>query len=99
MPQGTRQRAGLWGGAAPPAGAGREGGMTPLTIPKAELGRGTRIPLTVLGGNAELIARFAADMLAEYEAALAASRPKAVFIVPVGPVGQYDLLADRCNAE
>lgn len=73
--------------------------MNPLTIPKGELGRGARIPLTVLGGNAEVIARFADDMLAEYQAALAAGRPQAVFIVPVGPVGQYDLLADRCNAE
>jgi glucosamine-6-phosphate deaminase len=73
--------------------------VNPLTIPKSELGRGARIPLTVLGGNAEVIARFADDLLAEYQAALAAGRPKAVFIVPVGPVGQYDLLADRCNAE
>jgi glucosamine-6-phosphate deaminase len=73
--------------------------MNPLTIPKEELGRDARIPLTVLGGNAEVIARFAEDMLAEYQAALAAGRPQAVFIVPVGPVGQYDLLADRCNAE
>lgn len=73
--------------------------MNPLTISKADLGRGARIPLTVLRGNAEVVARFADDMLAEYQAALAAGRPQAVFIVPVGPVGQYDLLAHRCNAE
>jgi len=73
--------------------------MNPLTIPKADLGRGARIPLTVLRGNAEVVARFADDVLGEYRAALAAGRPHAVFIVPVGPVGHYDLLADRCNAE
>ncbi len=73
--------------------------MNPLTIPKADLGRGARIPLTVLRDNVEVIARFAHDLLAEYQAALAAGRPQAVFIVPVGPVGQYDLLAHRCNAE
>lgn len=73
--------------------------MDPLTITKAELGRGARISLTVLPGNAEVVARLADDMLAEYQAALAAGRPQAVFIVPVGPVGQYDMLADRCNAE
>ena len=72
--------------------------MNPLSIPKADLGRGARIPLTVLRGNADVVARFADDMLAEYRAALAAGRPQAVFIVPVGPVGHYDLLADRCNA-
>ena len=73
--------------------------MNPLMIAKSDLGRGARIPVTVLRDNAEVIARFADDLLAEYRAALAAGRPKAVFIVPVGPVGQYDLLADRCNAE
>jgi hypothetical protein len=36
--------------------------MNPLTIPKADLGRGVRIPLTVLRGNAEVVARFADDM-------------------------------------
>jgi hypothetical protein len=53
----------------------------------------------VLRGNAEVVARFADDMLGEQRAALAAGRPHAVFIVPVGPVDHYDLLADRCNAE
>jgi glucosamine-6-phosphate deaminase len=73
--------------------------MDPLTVSRAELGRGSRIPLTVLSSNAEVIARFADDLLAEYGSALAAGRPHVVFIVPVGPVGQYDLLARRCNAE
>jgi hypothetical protein len=39
--------------------------MNPLTIPKADLGRGASIPLTVLRGNAEGVARLADDMLGE----------------------------------
>ena len=70
MPQGTCQRAG------PRGGVRRAGAMNPLPIQKAELGRGARIPLTVLRDNAEVVARFAADVLAEYQAALAAEVPE-----------------------
>jgi glucosamine-6-phosphate deaminase len=73
--------------------------MNPLTISKAELGRGSPIALTVVPSNPDVIARFAQDLHAEYESTLAAGRSHAVFIVPVGPVGQYDLWARRCNAE
>ncbi|HUF91778.1 MAG TPA: glucosamine-6-phosphate isomerase [Candidatus Limnocylindria bacterium] len=73
--------------------------MDPLTVSKADLGQGSPIGLTVVPGHAEVVARFADDLFAEYHATLAAGRPHAVFIVPVGPVGQYDLLAERCNAE
>jgi glucosamine-6-phosphate deaminase len=73
--------------------------MNPLMVSKAELGRGSRIALTVVPSNADVIAHFAQDLHAEYEAVLGAGRSHAVFIVPVGPVGQYDLWARRCNAE
>jgi glucosamine-6-phosphate deaminase len=55
--------------------------------------------LEVVPDPAALVARFAADLLAEYVAARQAGREKVVFIVPVGPVGQFDLLARAVNAE
>ena len=70
--------------------------MNPLTIHKADLGRGARIPLTVLRDNVVVIARFAHDLLAEYQAALA----PAVRRPPTSPRprGQY-VAAHRCTAE
>ena len=73
--------------------------MNALGIPKDALGKGSPIPLEVLPDDASVVARFAADLLTEYRAAKEAGRDKVVFIVPVGPVGQFDLLARRCNAE
>lgn len=71
----------------------------PLTVPKGSLGKGSPIGLSVLPGPQAVIERFAEDLLAEYESARRAGRAKVLFIVPVGPVGQFDLLARRCNAE
>lgn len=73
--------------------------LDPLTVPESELGRGSAIPLVVVPDAAALAARFAADLLAEYVAARRAGRAKVVFIVPVGPVGQFDLFARAANAE
>ena len=73
--------------------------MDPLKIPKSEVGKNSPIPVEVLPDNDSLIARFAADLLEEYLSAKAAGREKVVFILPVGPVGQYEILADRCNRE
>ncbi|MCP5371259.1 MAG: glucosamine-6-phosphate isomerase [Hyphomicrobiales bacterium] len=70
----------------------------PLATPKDAVGRGSPIPLEVVADDDAVIRRFADDMLAEYAAARAAGRAKVVFILPVGPVGQFDLVADRCNA-
>ena len=70
----------------------------PLGIPAESLGQGTRIPLTVVPNAAALTATFAEALLAEYLAAHDAGRETVVFIVPVGPVGQYDSLADLCRA-
>ena len=67
--------------------------------PQRAGGKNTRIPVEILPDNDSLIARFAADLLQEYLAAKAAGREKVVFILPVGPVGQYEILADRCNRE
>jgi glucosamine-6-phosphate deaminase len=70
-----------------------------LSIPREALGRGTRIPVTILPDAAALTRAFAAALLAEYRAAKQAGRARVVFIVPVGPVGQYDILAENCRAE
>ncbi len=71
----------------------------PLKVPKASLGKGSRIPVEVLPDNDAVIQRFADDLLHEYLAAKREGRRTVVFIVPVGPVGQYDLWAERCNRE
>jgi glucosamine-6-phosphate deaminase len=71
----------------------------PLAVSEAAVGDGSPIPLVRLPTSEAVIARFADDLLAEYRFALAAGRAKVVFIVPVGPVGQFDLLARRANAE
>lgn len=73
--------------------------MKPLSIAKERLGDGARIPLEVLPDNPAVIRRFAEDLIGEYRAAKQAGRRKVVFILPVGPVGQYDLVAQWCNAE
>ena len=71
----------------------------PLGVSEAALGEGSPIPLVRLPTSEAVIARFADDLLAEYRRARAAGREKVVFIVPVGPVGQFDLLARRANVE
>lgn len=71
----------------------------PLSIAPDMLGRGTGITVTVVPDAAALTRAFADMLLDEYHAARAAGRRQVLFIVPVGPVGQYDLLAARCNAE
>jgi glucosamine-6-phosphate deaminase len=77
----------------------REEMLAALAVAPERLGQGSPVGLEVVADRAALTAHFAASMLAEYRAALAAGRERAVFIVPVGPVGQYDALAARANAE
>jgi glucosamine-6-phosphate deaminase len=69
-----------------------------LAIRPEDLGRGTRIPVRVVPDATALTQIFAEALLSEYRAAKAAGRDTVVFIVPVGPVGQYDVLA-RLSAE
>lgn len=70
----------------------------PLRIPADRLAQGTRIRLAVVPDAPALTAAFAEALLAEYLAAKAAGRGTVVFIVPVGPVGQYEVLAGLCAA-
>ena len=53
--------------------------------------------MEILPDDDALIRRFANDLHSEYSSAKQRGRDKVVFIVPVGPVGQYDLWAERCN--
>lgn len=69
----------------------------PLAVTAHELGQGSGIRSEVLGDAAMLAEHFAAALVAEVHEARARGRPHAVFIVPVGPVGQFELFARACN--
>ena len=69
-----------------------------LTIPRERLGLGTRIEINVVGDAAAVtagMARWMADYFRERNARGEPTR----WIVPVGPVDQYPILADICNRE
>ena len=68
-----------------------------LTVPAADLGRGTPVKVRVLHDMAAVACDMAQAMLAEILDARAAGRG-ATLIVPVGPVDQFPLLAERINA-
>lgn len=64
-----------------------------LSLSEADLSSKLNDRLTVYRSNAEMINAFAKDILAEYQLALEQGRNRVAMIVPVGPVGQYPLLA------
>jgi glucosamine-6-phosphate deaminase len=70
-----------------------------LRVAPEDVGRDTTVRCRRVRDNDELVRVFADDLLEDFRAAKAAGRDKVLFIVPVGPVGQFQLLADRCNAE
>ncbi len=67
-----------------------------LSIPAAELGRGQPVKVRTLGDMASLAQDFAQTLFTEIVAAQSAGRSP-TFIVPVGPVDQYPLLARLIN--
>jgi len=67
-----------------------------LSIPAAELGKGTPVQVRVLGDMESIAEDFARTLLAETRAAQAAGRG-GTFIVPVGPVDQFPILARLVN--
>lgn len=71
----------------------------PLKIAKRDVGKGSTIGFATLPTPEDLTRHFTDTLMAEYRAAKDAGRDKVVFIVPVGPVGQFGLWAERCNAE
>lgn len=73
--------------------------MNPLKVSKENLELNSPIPLELVSDDTAVIYRFADDLMGEYQAAKIAGRQKVVFIIPVGPVGQYDVWAERCNSK
>ncbi len=68
-----------------------------LFVPPPELGRGTTVTVRVVTGDLQAIGWDLAElMLREILAAQSAGRP-ATFIVPVGPVDQFPILASLIN--
>ena len=69
----------------------------PLNIPPDRLGQGSGCRCEVVDDSVALAGHFADTMAAEFLDAKSRARPFIVFIVPVGPVGQFELFAQRCN--
>jgi glucosamine-6-phosphate deaminase len=73
--------------------------MDPLLIAKERLTDNAKAPVEIVADDDAVIARFADDILAEFARAKSSGRDKVVFILPVGPVGQFEIVAERCNSE
>lgn len=69
-----------------------------LNVPAEDLGRGTPVRVRVLGDMMSVARDLAEDMRAEIVAARREGRG-ATFIVPVGPVDHYPILARAINSE
>lgn len=69
-----------------------------LSVPPAQLGRGSGCKVEVVADMAALTEHFARAMLDEVLATKSAGRSHVVFIVPVGPVGQFEAFAELVNA-
>lgn len=67
-------------------------------IPAEELGRGARVPLTVLGDSGEVFYELALEMINTIREHNERGE-KTVFICPVGPVGQYPIFVRLVNEE
>jgi glucosamine-6-phosphate deaminase len=68
-----------------------------LNVPPDHLGQGSGCRCEVVADVATVAKHFADTMVAEFLEAKARARPFIVFIVPVGPIGQFELFAERCN--
>ncbi len=69
-----------------------------LDIPRERLGQGTRVTVRVLGDMASIARDMAEVMLGEIVQAQQAGK-SATLIVPVGPVDQFPILAEKINAQ
>ena len=67
-------------------------------IPAEELGRGARVPLTVLGDSGEVFYELALEMVNTIREHNERGE-RTVFICPVGPVGQYPIFVRLVNEE
>jgi len=68
-----------------------------LRVPPERLGEGSGIACEVVADAPALTQHFAASMVAEFREAKTRAQPCVVFIVPVGPIGQFELFAQYCN--
>ena len=68
-----------------------------LNVPPERLGEGSGCRLDVVADVAALTEHFATTMLDELMVARETGRERVVFIVPVGPVGQFERFAALCN--
>lgn len=69
-----------------------------LAVPAEQLGAGTPVKVRLAGDMMDLARILARDLRAEIVSANEQGR-NATFIIPVGPVDQYPLLADMLNRE
>ena len=65
-----------------------------LAVPADDIVARAPTQVEVFADEAAMVAAFAAYIADDYAAALAAGRTRVAFIVPVGPVGQSDILAE-----
>ena len=68
-----------------------------LKVPPDQLGQGSGCRCEVVADGAALAWHFADTIVAEFQEAKSRARSFIVFIVPVGPIGQFELFAQRCN--
>src|SRR5688500_16252829 len=69
-----------------------------LDVPPERLGQGTPVTVRVLGDMASIARDMAQAMLDSIREAASGGRP-ATLIVPVGPVDQFPILAERVNQQ
>ncbi len=67
-----------------------------LQVPAEQLGEGTPVRVRIIGDLQDVARDMAEVMLASIERGREAGRP-ATFIIPVGPVDQFPVLAERIN--
>ena len=68
-----------------------------LKVPPDQLGQGSGCRCEVVADGAALAWHFADTIVAEFQEAKSRARSFIAFIVPVGPIGQFELFAQRCN--
>ena len=68
-----------------------------LRVPPERLGEASGCRCEVVPDAEALSRHFASSMVDEFRAAKAKGRERVVFIVPVGPIGQFELLAAHAN--
>ncbi|NOX98464.1 MAG: glucosamine-6-phosphate isomerase [Verrucomicrobia bacterium] len=69
-----------------------------LKVPATDLGQGTTVKIDVVKGMEEIAQAMAVEMMAVVDEAQAEGR-QATLIIPVGPVDQFEVLAEAINRE